>query len=180
MPISGILGSQANGRPWKYPAGLSPTEETHTLTCPIHRGWPDLFLSSPKERIPCMSTMERFLTNHTNQALRNIFKLVFSRRLIYFCISRLACYYLFCHINCLPNEAAYCIIFQECAFICSCSVSAPAALITTLPLLLASPPPPQHWMHAVHLYTVAWLLVRWLHSQKWGQIQSRSDESLFN
>lgn len=128
-----------------------------------------------------MSTMERFLTNHTNQALRNIFKLVFSRRLIYFCISRLACYYLFCHINCLPNEAAYCIIFQECAFICSCSVSAPAALITTLPLLLASPPPhTQHWMHAVHLYTVAWLLVRWLHSQKWGQIQSRSDESLFN
>lgn len=111
--------------------------------------------------------MERFLTN---RALRNILKLVFSRRLIYFCISRLACYYLFCHINCLLNETAYCIIFQESVFICSCSVSAPTALINHTSSVIC---PPLyflflHGMHAVNPCIVAWLFVRLMHSQKWG------------
>lgn len=54
---------------------------------------------------------------------------MFSSRLICFYVFPLSCYYLSYHINCLPNEAAYCIILRECMCFCSLCVSVSTALI---------------------------------------------------
>lgn len=65
------------------------------------------------------------------------------------------------------TEAAYCIIFWECVFVCSCSVSVPTALIKHNSSMVGfffffS------WLHTINPYAVARCFSRWMHSQSVG------------